>query len=1273
MLQVTKTVVLLLLIAAASSAAADSARREQSVEWLLEDALEAERIRLELPEVSTPAEVAQALAEYRRGEYRNAVIKLEKLRGLALPDGRSDFVYFILGECYRALGLSGLARARYSHVLSRFPASDKAAPALYRLLEYAYHERNSVSADSILEVFGAQYQNHPLYHSVVYAVGLLYYRTERYGEAIELLLKIPKISTRHYQAQFLVALCFVRVGKTDKALFHLGYVRKNSLEGDLVAESNIVIGDIYYTQGNLETALKYYAGVPNDAPRRFYALVKTARVYTELKEYARARNIAEGFLAKNRKSPHYFEMASVLEQVYANEGDSVKAARINYLVYKQTIDAKLAFEIDRELGFVHDMMARWKHFRLDALARGDEKLQRDAERNLDRLERLAKENRKVLYEIGVLSRLKADAEVPGLAERRYVNGLRREVSALEDSVAALEAARARTAPEDPGPDSAGAGRRPLDSLRARLADVKNEFESLKSVAWVEEGGRFSDEMQAKFIDWAFMQYLDKKEQLAKLAKEMSGTQKDEQKDDSLSRRGATVVSLFTSIDREKLQDDIVGERRRLIDHIETFLELNPNNRYFPQILFRLAELYYDEAVEDFDRRLRVYEESMAREDADSADLAFPEYDLSRTMRIYDRIIGEHPRDWLADDAHFYKAMALQKLGRFDEANTLLLALIENYPESEYFVEANMNVGRYYFENPKVEDGKGYDLAQKAYRRVLHYRDHPQFVEALYHLGWCYYMQDAYRDAIAVFKYLIEEVDLDFDPRRMEEKQLTNPLLRAEAIDYIAISFDEEENMDGAVRFLELIDNPDYAALVLQRIGLLREEDMDYRTAVTVYQRLLSEYPNSMVAPDATISLIKVYETMNRTASAMQERQRFFTRYARGSAWQQVIAKKDSALIGAIDSMAISMGLFVADAQYRQAETGADLDLFRDAVASYERLVSAYPEDPRAAEGRWNLAVILENKLQKKKPAYGHYAAYSGLEGADRSRREQAALNAIAIAQSLLPADTTLEAGKLSIAAVKVIEASQNYIELFPDGKAFGDVVLSMGSVFFNRKMYSNAADAFAKITEKGPGAPRFYDAQLLVAKCYFGEEKWIPAAEAFEQVWKGSGDEEQKEEARKLMLQARYLFAKQLLDSKSYENAALAYLKIEEDYPGSDYGDVVLFSAAEAYEKMEAWLKACDAYRLLYTRYPKSKLAPDALFNAATAYEKAEKYDKAAETYEMLVARYTKSDKAKDGLFNLGFCYEKMGELEKMAEANERYTELYPEEKDVEAMLMRSA
>jgi TolA-binding protein len=536
------------------------------------------------------------------------------------------------------------------------------------------------------------------------------------------------------------------------------------------------------------------------------------------------------------------------------------------------------------------------------------------------------------------------------------------------------------------------------------------------------------------------------------------------------------------------------------------------------------------------------------------------------------------------------------------------------------------------------------------------------------------MQDRYDEAIAVFKYLIEEVVLDFDVTKIDEKkQMMNPLLRDEAIDYIAVSFDEESRTDDAVKFLALIGNIDYAAMVLKRIAELREEDMDYNSSIKAYDRLLKEYPQSIAAPDASLGKIKLYEMLNKREDAVKERQDFFKRYAKGGLWQSVVWKRDSLLIPRVDSIAISMGQFIADENFRLAEVKKDTASYARAARYYQTLVDAYPDKPRSADALWNLAVILDNKLNRPADAFTEYIKFSKAKGTDPQRREQAALNAIALAQKTLPPDSVVEAGKIEASAAHVIEAVNNYKELFPDGKHLAGVLLSMGSIYFNRKMYAKAAESYTAVIDKIPPGEDYYEALFLLAQCHFGRENWEAASKAFDQTAKNSPSAMRRDAARKFFLQSEFARAKQVFAAQGYRNAAEIFLSIENRYPGSEYGDAVLFKAAECLEKTDKLIDACDAYFRLARSYPASKLAPSGLFNAATDYEKLGKYDKAVEAYELLASNYPTSDKTKDALFNLGLCYEKLGNAEKVAEANERYTRMFPGEKDVEAILLRTA
>jgi tetratricopeptide (TPR) repeat protein len=1282
------------------------------VGWLFDDALKEDYIKLSQTSVVMPQDYRKAIDLYNQGNYQIAIRVLENLRDLNLPDGRLDFIHFALGECYRQCKLRDLAVESYRNVVRRFPASDKVAPSYFRLLQFASNERDTLLADTICSLFQLRFRTSPLFYSVLYITGKLRYGQERYDDAIQIFSQVSPSSSSYLRAQFLSAMCYIQKKEWEKAILILEFVRKSASAPDIANEACILMADIYFNKGQFQTALQYYKSVPRSAKRYFYTLVKISRVYLETGQFAKARDVAKTFIQKNKANEYFFDMVSILEQAYAKLKDKANAERIQGLIFQQLKTARLSFEIYDELSRVSDMIRVWQVIEFKAIQQKNDALLSAGRQNIDKLNALGQKYRDVLFDIGIISSRKGDGSIPGLAERRYLDIIKDKSEKIHDTMTAMGKIvdslknNLVVRPGDTVSSVFLAKMTPgFDSLRERYgAAVREEQLVLKECLGGIQGMRQADEnLQAKFVDWAFLRYQDKKVELANMNKEITTAAHTKAKKDTLPQRSVEVAKAkkdtlpqksvgvakakkdtlpqksvevpkaFSSIDIDNLQRSLVEDRSMLINHITSMQYVYPQSRYIPQLLFRLAELYFDQAADDFDVKLRAYEKKMA-EGRDTARLVFPEFDLKKVIDTYDYLVRLYPRDQLAAAALFYKALSLQKLSEYDKANDALLELTSNYPESEYYVEANMNIARYYFEHPKIQGGKGYKLAEETYHKVLYFRDHPQFVSALYSLGWCYYMEDQFDEAIAVFKYLVEEVALDFDVTKLDEKkQVANPLLRDEAIDYIAISFDEESRIDDAVKFLSLIGNVDYAALVLKRIAELRVEDMDYRAAVRVYKRLIAEYPQSIATPDASLNLIKTYELMNLPDSAMREREAFFTQYSKGGQWQELVWKRDSLLIPRVDSIAVSMGLYISDANYRSADAKKDPAGYAAAANFYGALVQKYPSDKRASEALWNLAVLLDTKLDKSADAYAQYLAFSRLKNADGKRREQAAQNAIAIAQKMLPPDTAAEEGKLDAPALKVIEAVNNYKELFPAGVSLNSMLLSGASVYFNRKMYANAAEYYDMIIKKGVVNENYYEAMFLLGQCHFGKENWDLAAQAFEKVWKGSTDSAKREKAYKLLLQSQFASAKQAFASGAFTKAGEAFAAIDQNYSGSEYGDVVLFKAAESYEKTESWLKACDSYYRLKNSYPTSKLAPSALFNAATDYEKANKFDKAAEAYELLVASYLYSDKSKDALFNLGLCYEKLGKLDKMAEANERYTQQFPAEKDVEAMILRSA
>jgi tetratricopeptide (TPR) repeat protein len=1033
MLQI-KNILLLLLIVLGAVRAQNI--NTSSSEWLLEDAFEDEHISLSEANYVLPSEVDEALTLYKNGFYRRAIEILEKERKLQLPDNRLDFIVFLLAEAYRQLKLKENARQEYEFITGNFPQSDKIPASYFRIMEFAAEEENADLTDSIYQVFRKNHLKHPLYNSVLYTYGKLLYKLNRFDDAILMMSQVAKTSSVYLQAQFVSSLCYIQTKEVQKALFLLDYVKKNSTNKEITAEATILIGDIYYSQNNLKVALESYKSISEKASRYQYAQVKAANAELDIGNFQNAKESARTFLKKYKDSENYFEMASILEQAYTKLGDEHNASKIDGLIQRQIINVRLAFEIFQEVDHLVDLSKNWQIIEYEASRTENHLLFEQSQNAKKKIKDLDTKYNLLLRIVDPSSDQKYSKSVPHLAERRYLALIKKQMSVVTDSINQMKGIQSDKSEGTKNRDS-GLGvisetgeNDSLTPLQKEYQKLDNEYSLvLKECLGGEyESKRTDEEMQTKFVDWAFLRYQDKKETLKKMAEEISSQKKNGSKGDS-TQAGKALSGALTQLNYEKIDKTIMDERNRLIDHVEMMQEIYKKNNYNSQILFRLAELYFDRSGDEFKEQLRLYDKRIENS-KDTADLVFPEYNLKKVVGIYDDIISQYPKSELSDDAYYYKAMALQKAGDDDGANVVMIKLVEKYPESEFFIEANMNIGKYYFERPKIENGTGYKIAEEAYRKVLFYRDHPQFVQALYHLGWCYYMQDKYDDAIAVFKYLVEEVKLDFDPTKMEEKQIVNPLLRGEAIDYIAISFDEEGKSDEVLKFLQLIGNDDYSALVLKRIAELRAEDLDFASAIKMYQSLLDQYPLSISAPDASIGLIKMYDSRDKADSALIEREKFFNLYCSGSKWNVEIAKRDSVLLTRIDSVAVAMGLYVADANYRNAEKFKNINDYRKAANSYRNIVDKYPTLQRAAEARWNLAVILESKIFDKPQAYNEYLKYSKLVEIDSTRRIQAALNAIAISQSLLPPDTAAVKGSLDSTGEKAVEAVDNYLTNF---------------------------------------------------------------------------------------------------------------------------------------------------------------------------------------------------------------------------------------------------
>ena len=131
-------------------------------------------------------------------------------------------------------------------------------------------------------------------------------------------------------------------------------------------------------------------------------------------------------------------------------------------------------------------------------------------------------------------------------------------------------------------------------------------------------------------------------------------------------------------------------RNDAIATFEEFLDKHPaEERYTPDAMFRLAELYFEKANDDFLIADEQYQEQLEQYEAGKIPdpPEEPRRDYTKTAETFERLITDWPDYRLLDGAYYLLAYTKLQMGEAAEARDLFAKLIVERPDSEFVPEA----------------------------------------------------------------------------------------------------------------------------------------------------------------------------------------------------------------------------------------------------------------------------------------------------------------------------------------------------------------------------------------------------------------------------------------------------------------------------------------------------------------------------------------------------------------------------------------------------------
>ena len=763
-------------------------------------------------------------------------------------------------------------------------------------------------------------------------------------------------------------------------------------------------------------------------------------------------------------------------------------------------------------------------------------------------------------------------------------------------------------------------------------------------------------------------------------------------------------SLLAGSYEKAIRDMEIMERKERLDAIaqfEEFLQRYPEDpKYSPDVMFRLAELYYERSADDHAIAMRDFEDALKSLDpAKNAEPPpEPQVDFAKSIAIYRRLLTAFPSYRLNDGATYLLGYCLEKQNKFEEGLLAYQNLIKKYPKSKFTTEAWVRIGEYYFD--ASNDPNALSRAADAYEAAIVDRSHPLYDKALYKLGWTYYRMDHFDDAVSRFIALADYYQAQ--AKKNGDEQVGGDL-RNEALQYTAISFTDEKwgSLAKAEATFQKLGGRPYEAEIYRRMGATYFDQTRHPEAIAAFKLVLAKDPLAKDAPQIQQKVIEAYERDRKLDEAFQESSRLAAMFGPGTAWYSEF-RHDPDVLNAAQELAERSLYSSAIYHHQQALAFKQQGKFAEAKAAFETAAKAYsgylqryPHSKNAYEIQFYNAECLYNSLQFADAARNYEHVRDS--AADNKYYKEAAFAAVLSWQKEV--ETEQKSGKL--AELKVLKsserpegekivvrpladvekhfvaASDGYVaKIKPDDRTPG-IAYKAAELFYAHNDFPEARRRFEAIIKTFPRSEVAKFATNLIVESFLVDKDWRSVEEVSARLADNNTVIDKKSELYKdlvkFKLAGRFKLADELMAKGDFDGAAKKYIQLVDENPRHEFADKALNNAAVAYENTRRFDSALKMYERIFREYPNSKLADNALFRVAVNAENSYDFDKAVENYQKLVRDYPVSKDREAALFNAARLLEGQQRYADAAKAFARYADLFPKAEDAPKNQFRAA
>jgi tetratricopeptide (TPR) repeat protein len=652
-----------------------------------------------------------------------------------------------------------------------------------------------------------------------------------------------------------------------------------------------------------------------------------------------------------------------------------------------------------------------------------------------------------------------------------------------------------------------------------------------------------------------------------------------------------------------------------------------------------------ESEEEFERRTTAAS-------APAASVADPSGPLE-AIALYDRLLAEYPSYAGSDQVLYQKARAYDELGRTEEAMETMDRLLQASPHSVHRDEVQFRRGEYFFTRRRFRD------AEKAYGAITAEGTASSYYElALYKLGWTFYKQELYEEALHEYMALLDykvSIGYDFDEAHAEEDERRV----ADTYRVISLSFTNLGGPEAVPQYFARFGPRGYEDRVYANLGQHYLDKLRYDDAAKTFKGFVALYPFHRAAPRFSMRVVETFTQGGFPKLVLEARKEFASRYGLKAEYWQHFSPEESPEVLAYLKADLKDLANHYHAQYQDKEKGEDkLANYREALRWYGDYLDSFPADPDSPPIAYQMAdLLLEHgdfglaAKQYERTAYGfaaHPQAAAAGYAAVYAYREQLKVTG----------DDAKEAVRRD-----TVQSSLRFADTFPQHEQAAGVLGAAADDLYEMKDYAPAVVAAQRVLDEHPEAEGTIrrSAWVVVAHGSFEVADYARAEQAYAEVLAATSEEDEARAGLVDNLAASiYKQGEQARDAQNDRGAAAHFLRIRTVAPTSTIRAAAEYDAGAALIRLQDWKAAAEVLEAFRAAYPDHELRRDATREIAHAYREDGQTARAAGEYERLAAESEDPGVRAEALLLAGELHEKSGARAQALDVYGRYVTEFP-------------